>query len=192
MANFTKEPPQVTNSAIIGKSTGNAHSNPVNYTKGMSAIITGRTGQYNLTNIRAYNYPAGSILIQTCSMCDDLDLYTNVGTEIFVKQWTLSQISGTMLKMIGLKRDIIYDIDGSLSNAFDGNSRPSGTIVQSYNHIKNYKQSVCPEATTADNWDNTLMCNSSVTVRRVMFTNLVDLRLFKMQWIKIKPLNNIN
>jgi len=192
MANFTKEPPQVTNSAIIGKSIGNANNNPINYTKGMSAIITGRTGQYNLTNIRAYNYPAGSILIQTCRFCDDLDLYTNVGTEIFVKQWTLSQINGKMLFMIGMKRDVIYDIDGSLSNAFDGGSRPSGTIVQSYNHIKNYEQSTCPGATITDNWDNTLMCNSSVTVRRVMFTNLVDLRLFKMQWIKVKTLNNIN
>jgi hypothetical protein len=46
----------------------------------MSAIITGRSGVYNLTKIRFYNYPAGTVLLQTCRFCDVLDLYTNLGT----------------------------------------------------------------------------------------------------------------
>lgn len=70
----------VNNSAIIGKSTGNALSNTTNYTNGMSAIITGRSGMYNLTNLRFYNYPAGSILLQTCRFCDEPLTYTNLGT----------------------------------------------------------------------------------------------------------------
>lgn len=192
IANFTKEPPLVNNSAIIGKSTGYANSNPTNYSNGMSAVITGRSGSYNLTNIRFYNYPSGSVLVKTCRLCDDPLVYTNLGTELFVKQWSLTQVSGKFLFMIGMKRDVIYDTDGSLSSAFDGGSRTSSAIIQSYNHISNYFQNVCPSASDAGSWDNALMCNSNVTIRRVIFTNLADLRLFKGQSIKVMPINDIN
>jgi hypothetical protein len=93
--------------------------------------------------------------------------------------------------MIGMKRDVIYDTDGSLSQKFDGNTRSSASIIQSYNHIANYYQNVCPASTTPSAWDNCLMCNSNVTVRRVAFTNLVDSRLFKSQAIKVMPITDI-
>jgi len=93
--------------------------------------------------------------------------------------------------MIGMKRDVIYDTDGSLSQTFDGNTRSYASIVQSYNHIANYYQNVCPASAIPSVWDNSLMCNSSVTVRRVAFTNLVESRLFKAQAIKVMPINDI-
>jgi hypothetical protein len=80
MANFTKEMVSVDNCAIIGMSQTNAASDTSNYTNGMAAVITPRTGQSNYTNTRFYNYPEGSILIVTCSRCDDLMFFTNLGT----------------------------------------------------------------------------------------------------------------
>lgn len=80
IANYTKEPPVFRNSAIIGVSSSNAHSNVTNYTSGMSAAITGRTGTYSLLNVRIYNFPQGSVLLQTCRFCDNLLKYTNLGT----------------------------------------------------------------------------------------------------------------
>jgi hypothetical protein len=75
--------------------------------------------------------------------------------------------------MIGVKKDVIYDLDGSLSMAFDGTTRTSGTIVQNYPHIGRYNQNNCPPATVAAAWDNTIMCNQNVKIRRIYFTNLL-------------------
>ena len=71
VANYTKEPPVVKNTAIIGMSNTNAHTDTTNYTAKMSAIITGKSGTWKITQVRFYNYPVGSILIQTCNRCDD-------------------------------------------------------------------------------------------------------------------------
>ena len=80
MANFTERAPVLQNSVIIGMSTNNAHSDTSNYTNNMSAIITGKTGVYNISDVRIFNYPAGSLLLQTCRFCDDKLKYTNAGT----------------------------------------------------------------------------------------------------------------
>ena len=55
-ANFTREPPQVTNSTIIGISSTNAEMDLSKY-GGIGGIRTGQSGSYNLSNIRFYNYP---------------------------------------------------------------------------------------------------------------------------------------
>ncbi len=192
VSNYTKEPPTVRNSAIIGMSTSNAHSNITNYTSGMSAAITGRTGAHKLSNIRFYNYPAGSVLFQTCRFCDDLLKYTNLGTETFVEQLTFNNISGKWLFMIGLKRDVIYDLDGSLSSDFDGNSRASGTIVHSWPHIASTNQNTCPYASTSTDWDDAVMCGPTITIRRVTFTNLENHQLYTAQRMKAAELQSIN
>jgi len=155
----------------------------------MSAVITGRTGIFNFSSIRIYNYPNGSILIQTGRLCDNAIFYTNLGTDIFLNKWTLSQVNGSYLYMIGLKRDVIYDTDGSLSMAFDNTTRSSATIVQGYSHISQFNQ--CPAPTAPTSWDNAVMCNSNFTLRRVIFTNLYELKLFHDQGIKVMPLTNI-
>ncbi len=80
VANFTKEMPSVTNSIIIGQSQTNMASVTTNYTSGMAGAITPRSGQSNITNTRFYNYPAGSVILKTCSICDNLELFTNLGT----------------------------------------------------------------------------------------------------------------
>lgn len=190
-ANFTKEAPVINNSVIIGQSNGNANSNTTNYTN-MSAVITGRSGVWNLTNIRVYNFPVGTVL-QTCRFCDDALFYTNLGTEVFIKQLTLTNVTSKLLKMIGpLKRDVIYDTDGSLSVAFDNTIRSSSAIVQGFNHISKYFSDNCPPATAPLSWDNTLMCSSTVSVRRIMFTNLNNVRQFIAQPMKVMPITNIN
>jgi hypothetical protein len=71
LANFTREMPSVSNSVIIGQSQTNMASNPINYTLGMAGAITPRSGQVNITSTRFYNYPAGSVILKTCSNCDN-------------------------------------------------------------------------------------------------------------------------
>lgn len=71
-------------SVIIGKSNTNAHTDETNYTNKMSGAITGRTGVFKLTNISFFNFPLGSILLQTSRFGDDPLKYINLGTEIIV------------------------------------------------------------------------------------------------------------
>ena len=191
LSNFTMQPPTVTNSFIVGQSFTNAASNTTNYTSGMSGAITGRSGVTKLDNIRFYNFPVGSVLFQTCKLCDNPDFYTNLGTEVIVSQLTLTNVTGTMLFMIGLKRDVIYDLDGSLSYAFDQTSRTSGTIVHGFPHIASSNPSLCPAALSPGNWDGAVMCGASATLRRVVFTNLANHQDFASQNLRATELSNV-
>lgn len=152
----------------------------------MSAVITGKSGSWNLSDIRFYNYPSGSLMFQVCRMCDDPLKFTNLGTEVYVKQLTFTNCSGKMLHFIGgLKRDVIYDLDGSLSQKFDSTSRASGSIVHGFPHIKHSNPSTCPIATSSGDWDGAVMCGPTITIRRVMFGNLRNQQLFNNQYIKL-------
>ena len=192
LANFTREAPTIVNSAIIGMSKTNAHSDPSNYTKGMAAAITGRSGSYNISNLRVHSFPAGSVALKTCRFCDDPLKYTNLGTEVYVKSVTFSNFSGKYLTMLGMKKDVIFDTDGSLSQPFDSTSRVSGTIIHGFNHIKNFHQSTCPEATDPTLWDSAVMCGPTEIVRRVVFTNIINKGLFHTQNMKVTKLNHIS
>ena len=90
-----------------------------------------------------------------------------------------------------MKRDVIYDTDGSLSQIYDGKNRTSAAIVQGYNQIAKYATTICPPPSNLQNRDGSLMCDSSVSVRRVAFTNPVNARLFKNMGMKVAPLSNI-
>lgn len=159
---------------------------------GMSALMTPRSGVTSFTDIRIYGFPQGSIVLQTCVLCDDPLKYTNVGTEILMKQIKLTDVNGSYLYMIGLKRDIIYDLDGSLSYAFDHSStRTSATIVHGYPHIAATNPTVCPSPINPSDWDNSVMCDSSVSLRRVVFTNLNDHQDFQRQHLKAVELTQI-
>jgi hypothetical protein len=189
-SNFTKEMVSVDNCAIIGMSQTNAASDTSNYTNGMAGVITPRSGQSNITNTRFYNYPAGSIMFITCSKCDDLMLFTNLGNEIFLKNLTFNGVDANYLLMLGLKRDIIYDLDASLSNQFDGgHNRTSATIIHNYNHISAYYQRNCTQP-TEDKWDSAIMCDQTINIRRVTFTNIMELSTFNGQYMKVKPISS--
>jgi hypothetical protein len=192
LANFTRQPPSVVDCAVIGKSLSNAASNGTNYTLGMSGLRTPRSGVTSFTNIRFYGFHEGSILFQTCVLCDDPLKYTNLGTEILMKQITLGDVTGSYLNMIGLKRDVIYDLDGSLSYAFDQRSnRTSATIVHGFEHIAVYNPTTCPGASSSTDWDGAVMCDQTVSLRRVGFTNLQKHQNFQQQHLKAAEILNV-
>lgn len=90
-----------------------------------------------------------------------------------------------------MKRDVIYDLDGSLSGAFDGGSRTSATIFSNFAHIGAYNQDVCTQSPNPAAWDNAYMCDQSVTIRRVYFTNMMDPYTFSAQFMKAVEISTI-
>jgi hypothetical protein len=158
VANFTKEMVSVNNSILIGQSIGNAATNKTNYAS-ITGVITPRTGSNNITNTRFYNYPNGSLVIASCSQCNDPRFFTNLGNDIFLKNISFSSINGSFLRMMGLKRDVIYDLDASLAPYFDNVPRTSASLVWKYNHLADYNQNDCFPSSNSPLWDDVIMCN---------------------------------
>ncbi len=97
--------------------------------------------------------------------------------------------------MLGVKRDVIYDLDGSFSTVFDGQARTNATIVYNYPHISKQHTSHCFIPQTATSWDSSLLCDPTIKIRRVYFTNLWSNKyywnVFSNSYINIAPISNI-
>lgn len=164
--NFTKQLVIAQNSAIIGITQYNNFPILLNSSKG---IIAPRTSNWKMSNIRFHNFAANQTTFQTCSKCDNIKLYSNTAQEYLVQNISYSNVNGSYLYMGVQKREIIHDLDGSFSGFGLGVGLP-GTVVWGFRHLLD--QPACSNATVPARWDNALYCNSSLTLRRIMFTNL--------------------
>ena len=61
---------------IPNSPTTNPPTNPT-ILNGANGVIGPRTGQWNMSNIRFYNFPATTTILETCSKCKNL--FTNTG-----------------------------------------------------------------------------------------------------------------
>ena len=73
--------------------------------------------------------------------------------------------------MRGVRRQIIYDLDGTFSEGFDGTSRSAATIMDNFKHIEDEPD--CHNPTDTNVWEDTLICDDSVPIRKIMFQNMV-------------------
>ena len=134
-------------------------------------MILSRTGEHSFENIRFYDFTAGMTVWQACSKCDNLLLYTNFGASYYASQISYQNIKGGYYDMLGLKREVFYDLDGTLTNGvFDSDTRTSATLTFGWPHL--LQDSACVSASTPALWDTAAVCGSSAKVRQVMFTNL--------------------
>lgn len=85
--------------------------------------------------------------------------------------------------MLGLKRDVLYDLDASLSAYFNGYFNNSATLVWGYNHLT--QQNSCRQAISPTQWDNLVLCDQTITIRRIIFTNIISLANFDAQNMKV-------
>jgi len=75
--------------------------------------------------------------------------------------------------MLGLKREVFNDLDGSLTSEFLSPSAGApGTLTYGWPHL--LQDPACVNATDSSFWDNGAFCDATVTVRQVMFTNILD------------------
>lgn len=92
----------------------------------------------------------------------------------------------------GIKRDIIYDLDGSLSQVFDSQVRTNGTITHYWPHMHHDNPTDCPNATNMAKWDDAIMCTGSLYVRRVKFGNMIPHQDFKVLKMKAAQVASID
>lgn len=182
----------VSNSIFVGKSQAASNSNSTTY-GGMAGVITPRTGQSNLTNVRFYSFPSGTISVATCAKCNDYYYFTNVGTEVFFKQVSFTSVNGLAVSMYGDRRDIIYDLDGSLSTYFFNNTQANGTLMNNFNHIT-FSSDRC-RTSTWNSWSSLVFCGSNAIIRRIMLTNAIGANYwYDLYWegMYVMPIYNIS
>lgn len=98
-------------------------------------------------------------------------MYTNFGATYFASQISYNNVNGDFYNMLGLKREVFYDMDGTLTNGvFDSNTRTSAALTYGWPHL--LQDTACLQADVPTSWDTGAVCGESVTVRSVMFTNL--------------------
>jgi hypothetical protein len=108
---------------------------------------------------------------QTCSKCDNLLLYTNFGATYFASKIQYSDIDGSFFNMLGLKKEVFYDVDGTLTGGvFDSTPRTSATLTYGWDHL--LQDSACKSATDPNLWDSASACDQTALIRQVMFTNI--------------------
>ncbi len=177
------------NIAIIGKSYGNPPASDSELA-GSKGVILSRTGEHEFENIRFYNFTSEMTVWQACSKCDNLLLYTNFGATYFASKISYSGIDGGFYNMLGLQREVFYDLDGTLTNGvFDSVTRSRATLTFGWPHI--LQDPACIKGTNAVLWDNAAICGPSVTVRQVMFANMMNTQEFVRQSIKVRMLANV-
>lgn len=124
---------------------------------------------------------------KTCSKCDNLLLYTNFGATYFSQKIKYTDIDGKYFKMLGLKKEVFYDLDGTMTNGvFDSKTRTSATVSYGWEHL--LQDPACLPATDPTLWDKATACDQTVTVRQVMFTNLQNTDEFKSTSMKARML----
>jgi hypothetical protein len=122
---------------------------------------------------------------QACSKCDNVLLYTNFGATYFASKISYTNINGGFYDMLGLKREVFYDLDGSLTNGvFDSVTRLSATLTFGWRHL--LQDPACVSATNPALWDTAAVCGPTVTVRQVMFANMINPELFSRQSIRVR------
>lgn len=167
--NLTKEAIEARNITIIGQSANNAEPDGI---AGSFGVIMPRTDNWKMSDINFHNFPAGTTVMQTCSMCDNSLLFTNNVNEYYVSDITFNNVTGKYLKWTGAhKNDIIHDTDGSLTSVFNGVSKPSSSIVYGFKHLA--ADTSCAAATTPADWGDAVLCDETAKVKGVMFTNFL-------------------
>lgn len=80
-------------------------------------------------------------------------------------------------------------MDGSYSTNFDSTTRTSATVMKNWNHFTN--ESGCAYSTSAD-WNSGTICDQSVKIRQVKFSNLRNHIQFNTAALKVRLLNDYN
>ena len=169
-ANFTKENNLVQNSLFIGETYNNSRGGNF-YGRG---LVTPRTGSTNLSQVHFRDFRVGGHALVVCSRCDQ-GFLTTLGTELFTSGMKMTKINGSYIKILGVSNIVIYDEDGSLAKTANNSySQASSTLVYFYNHIFFYYSSKIAHPSSSSSWAGLMICDPSMTIRRVYFTNAIN------------------
>ena len=111
--------------------------------------------------------------------------FSNTGQEIYISNISYTNISGMKLYMAGVKREVLYDLDGSFTTTdFDGSQRSSAAVTYNYKHLAS--DPACRPPTDSTLWDNTLACDENVKVALVALSAIAPSSNFNFAPMKVE------
>ncbi|KAM3144741.1 hypothetical protein pb186bvf_003050 [Paramecium bursaria] len=160
LTNFTQLGATLQNALIVGQS-GNADLSVT----GFRALIVPRTNGFTAKNIAAYNFPANSVILQSCSQCEFKDIAVVGGKNTNFSNIAIHNSNdANLIEWNNFQREIFWDLDGSITQITGG-----AYIIPNKVHLTGI-----PECTPQLNakYDNSLVCPiNQVQVRDVLFNN---------------------
>lgn len=158
----------LSNSVLVGLSL-NKINNQEN-SKNIAGLITPRSDNLLVFNVSFYNFTFAQSMtaITTCSKCNSYKLLITGGKTTKFELLNFINVDRRIL-WGGYKKEVFLDIDGSLTNL------KNSMITSFYPHLDGIAQ--C-NRTDAAILDDSILCNSSVQIRTLIFRNLAGARSF--------------
>ena len=158
------------NLTIVGRTSTNPSYSP-GKNGGTKGIIAPRlTSGWKMSNIKFHNFYGSMTCFETCSGCNSPSAFTNTGQNYLAEAISYNNINSKRLRMTGVKREMIYDLDGTFSEGMDGVNRTSARIIYFSKHLGG--EPGCSRTTNMFTWDNTLVCDDSAPLRKITFSGL--------------------
>ena len=141
----------VENMTVIGSSSINGGGTSV---KGVIAPSS-NSKRWKMSGVSFYNFGGSQITFQTCSGCNG-GSFNNIGQAYEMEKISYTNVTGKKLSMTGMRKEVLYDLDGTFSADFDSNNRSSATIITHFKHLAIEQECVSP--LNKGVWENTLIC----------------------------------
>ena len=167
------ETTKIENALIVGKSYGNP-SNDSTYMN-TAGILTSHNENLIVSNIRFHNFGNNMAAFHSCAFCFNTKKRVSGAITTFIKGIKFYNVK-TKLKWISLKNDIFLDIDGSLTGKGE-----KSWIAGFFPHLINPN---CKRDQSIE-FNDSIICNSKVEIRRILFTGFNPLDLFLYKQIKV-------
>ena len=85
---------------------------------------------------------------------------------------------------------MLYDLDGSLAQAYNNVSMTGSTMIYKYfNHIIKKYPNACYTNGSSSSWDSFAICDDSITLRRIYITNPKNSSIYS-KTIYVTPIDN--
>lgn len=175
----------------MGYSSGNGPiSLDIDY-KNVRGLITSRTDGLYINNTQFINFGSTMTPLQSCSQCDNGNLWVTGGKTTTFRNITYINIQGNYIFWQIWRREIFIDVDGSLTNPALSLISPSpaqkaNVSITAYRPSLNFDQHCYRLSSPL--WNDSSFCDSPL--RAILFANAMPAFVFAQSNIKVKSLSN--
>ena len=180
-ANFTREDETRINGAVIvGISTGNKDDDITRYVSAVG-LTTPRTDNLLVKSVSFYNFSSlyGMAALKSCSKCWHFRTKITGGKTTKFSNLAFNSVDRKII-WDGLKKEVYIDLDGTLIGQ-------TGSITSYHPHIDGIQECYVPSQQV---YDNSIICNSNVQIRPVLFRSAQPDEMFRGLEIRAFKLPN--
>ena len=164
---------KIENVLIVGFSKGNPGNE--SSIKDAAGIMTSHNENLMMDNIRFHNFGPNMPAFHSCSVCNHFKMTVSGAVTGYINNVKFYNVQ-KKVRWTSLKNEIYMDMDGSLTETGE-RKYISGFFPHMVNKDCHRDQTI--------KFNDSIICNSNVQIRRILFTGLSPFDLFKYKEIKV-------